>query len=66
MRDGDQRQEKGGEPDLRSPGVGRDRGGGTPCWERTWEEKAEEGAAAVPTPRLSGIQVKMKEGLVIY
>jgi hypothetical protein len=31
-----------------------------------WEGKAEEGAAAMPTPRLSGIQLKMKEGLVIY
>lgn len=31
-----------------------------------WEGKAEAGAAAMPTPKLSGIQLKMKEGLVIY
>ena len=31
-----------------------------------WEEKAEDGAAAMPTPGLSGIQLKMKEGLFIY
>lgn len=55
-----------GNPTCAALGLEGTAEGGTPCWERTWEEKAEEGAAAVPTPRLSGIQVKMKEGLVIY
>lgn len=57
---------KEGNPACADLGLDRTTEGEPGAGKGQWEEKAEEGAAAMPTPRLSGIQLKMKEGLFIY
>lgn len=57
---------KEGNPACADLGLDRTVEGKPGAGRGQWEEKAEEGAAATPTPRLSGIQLKMREGLFIY